>query len=1321
MIYRKYIDNKRSIIDKLKKVLLITAYIVWVLLFEKQNEVKSAHSVYILFGLTGFVCNIFNVVYKDKINYIFENNKNLLYIKILKLLFGLICLIGNYEVFQNMIALYGILAAVFVYFFAGHIAVEIAVRLSYIQKNYSFFSEKRQINIAAYSVAAFLIMTVWYLAVFFSSVFPGDVCGDSITQIGQIIRGDYSNHHPFYHTMLIKIFYDIGMKAFNGNINKSIALFNIFQIILMSAVFAYSILTLLQMKINKWLVSICCLFYVIMPFHIKSSFNMWKDTVFSIGILLFIISLWRVIKNIGREVINEIILAISCVGFCILRSNGLIAFIITILFFVLIYGVKNRKVLYIFVGSLMVGLLLKYPVLKILDVEQPDFIESLSIPAQQIARVVRDFGDLTDDERALLQNIVEVDSIGEEYHAEISDYIKNLVRRYNNQEFLSEHKSDYFKLWINLGMRHPYTYIKAWADQTDGYWNCRNYYWNVWWRGIPDNDFGIVQTINNEKAAKILNGYLELFETKQAFKIFLNIGLYVWIIVIVCFAGLLNDNKKYFLMIPVLSLVATLLLATPMCHEFRYAYYIFVCFPFLIYIEFAKDDTIAEAEIGSDKMEKMLLFSVASKTNLESKIKVEKRIKSSLIFNYIKKWKKSGAIWMLLIFLGAALVSELFIFNFRHWQTMFNKPYECAYNLDDGYSDNGDGTYAVVDGSRDIEITDIPFSIKNIYVELDYVNDEFTPLKDAIEVVFYATDEGNSGYYEMNSRKIYKWEERSRYFQLYPYGKIKSLKLVPFLDNEMAVEAKIVLNPKVPIFFEAERVIFVFGLLCIIWVFKPASVIYKIKYKDIKDSKRWIFIGLFVAVNFFIFYRMSRFNDLFFYNNTYETHKQYAELAKSFKEGHTYLPELPSDELINMENPYDSVKRGELEVPIKWDTAYFNGKYYVYFGVTPVVLFYYPYYLISGKEFPNYYACLISIFIITLSIPLILDEMIKKYYKKCSIGIWIISAELLLMGSYVFFAANHPDIYVVPRTCGLGLGMLGMWSFMKSISNKKKEAGLNNKYLLLGSLMTALVVGCRPQLFLFFVLDIIIMRKYIFSWEYIKTKDGTKSFIAVATPMMVVAVFLMVYNAVRFGSPFDFGDKYNLTVSDLTHRGTVLGRLPVGLIVYLLRPLELAPEYPYFAPLIQKTKYMGMVTQAPTFGGIFMAFPFSFMVIAAFFFRKNLKKKSNNLWLLSISAFFIALLIASLDVIRGGIFPGYCLDFAFLFTFSALCATWGLLQIREIKGTIYNDILIKVVVGIMIFEMFYLSMSLLLDEYSGLIGRRKDLFYHYYYLFGFGF
>ena len=51
-------------------------------------------------------------------------------------------------------------------------------------------------------ISSFLLLSSFYLLIFFLCSYPAQICSDSLNQIKQVIYGDYSNHHPVYQTWL---------------------------------------------------------------------------------------------------------------------------------------------------------------------------------------------------------------------------------------------------------------------------------------------------------------------------------------------------------------------------------------------------------------------------------------------------------------------------------------------------------------------------------------------------------------------------------------------------------------------------------------------------------------------------------------------------------------------------------------------------------------------------------------------------------------------------------------------------------------------------------------------------------------------------------------------------------------------------------------------------------------------------------------------------------------------------------------------------------------------------------------------------------------
>ena len=426
-----------------------------------------------------------------------------------------------------------------------------------------------------------LVLSRWIVLYFCQ--YPGELTTDSISQMSQLMSGTYSNHHPFYHTMVIKCFVDLGLNIFN-DINAAVATYSFFQILFTAMCFSFAVSTMAKMEAPRWMIITTMSFFIMMPYHILYAITMWKDIMFGCFILLFVTFVYRCIKDIGNNIFNYIMLAISSMGTCLFRSNGFFAFVILTFTFIMLWKLKNRRMLVIFASAIVLSFIMKHGVLAKLGVTQPDTIESLSIPAQQIARVVYEGCELDDWERATLSEIIDIGQIAENYAPYISDPIKGLVRQKGNQHLIVDKKGDYIKLYFSLGFKYPMVYMRGWIDETRGYWNAGYEYWR-WSCGVHDNSLGIERTTRSISLDRKLREYLWLFTNVQGLRLFLSIGLFIWTDILMLMIALLRKDKVgAFVSLPILVVVISLLVATPVFSEFRYIYAAFCTLPMVMAI-----------------------------------------------------------------------------------------------------------------------------------------------------------------------------------------------------------------------------------------------------------------------------------------------------------------------------------------------------------------------------------------------------------------------------------------------------------------------------------------------------------------------------------------------------------------------------------------------------------------------------------------------------------------------------------------------------------------------------------------------------------------
>jgi hypothetical protein len=335
---------------------------------------------------------------------------------------------------------------------------------------------------------------------------------------------------------------------------------------------------------------------------------MWKDIWFGGIVVVLSTTIWRLFRHFKNEkpgipVFDSVMLFIFGTAMCLFRSNGLYAYILLAPFLFFIFIKKSVLPAVLSVAVLPVAFIIKGPVYNSIGVTPPDTIESLSIPAQHIARTITDGAVLTQEEYDLLSNIVDVERIPDEYDENISDPIKNLVRETDNQEYLTEHKAEFLKLWIDLGLEHPVSYLRAQIDQTYGYWYPDVQYWLYAedFRGRGDGYSVKQESKIPDVFSEMLSVYMDSYYDTPYWGLLWSIGTATWVCVFMLGLCYIKRQKPYMIIyIPVLAVLATLMIATPVYAEFRYAYCMYTTVPLLCVVPFCgeKSDTAPTAELN---------------------------------------------------------------------------------------------------------------------------------------------------------------------------------------------------------------------------------------------------------------------------------------------------------------------------------------------------------------------------------------------------------------------------------------------------------------------------------------------------------------------------------------------------------------------------------------------------------------------------------------------------------------------------------------------------------------------------------------------------
>ena len=297
-----------------------------------------------------------------------------------------------------------------------------------------------------------------------------------------------------------------------------------------------------------------------------------------------------------------------------------------------------------------------------------------------------------------------------------------------------------------------------------------------------------------------------------------------------------------------------------------------------------------------------------------------------------------------------------------------------------------------------------------------------------------------------------------------------------------------------------------------------------------------------------------------------------------------------------MDNPYDPVAREELGVDFHWDHVFYNNKYYVYFGVAPVILTFIPYKILTGESLTTYHATQIYTALFIVGMFLLLYNIYKYFCKDNKLKLYLLLASVLSIIS-VWICVSRPALYCTAIAAGLCMAIWSLYFYTKAVYG---ENDLNKSilYATLGALFGALTFACRPPIALINIvaipLVIIFFKKYGFNKKVV-----SKVLIAII-PYIVIGALLMIYNHARFGSVFEFGQSYQLTEADQHNYLNIFSRISLPAIKYGL-------EYNFFLikPFTNVFPYVSI-------SGMFINFPILLIPYLLFLckeFRKSLKDK----------------------------------------------------------------------------------------------------------------
>jgi hypothetical protein len=314
-----------------------------------------------------------------------------------------------------------------------------------------------------------------------------------------------------------------------------------------------------------------------------------------------------------------------------------------------------------------------------------------------------------------------------------------------------------------------------------------------------------------------------------------------------------------------------------------------------------------------------------------------------------------------------------------------------------------------------------------------------------------------------------------------------------------------------------------------------------------------VVLGIFVIVIYVWFISLG------FWNEWPTTTTYYNKLAEAFWHGQTSLLLEPQPALLALADPYQVENRQG--VPYLWDAVLFNGKFYLYWGPAPalfltVIRFFHPGEI--GDQIPGF-CFILGHFLVSV---LLLLKIHNTFFEELGWPALIPGILMAGLTNPLLWMLNRAAVYETAIAGGQFFLITGFYLAFLSLDSQKRV------YWRLSLAGTSLALAMASRLSLapavFFLL--VMICGYLLRKPLLTLTRKMISFVSLGIPFAAGVFGLGWYNKTRFGSWFEFGQRYQLTTMNQNALADQLmswANIPINLYNYLFNPYTLNSTFPY--------------------------------------------------------------------------------------------------------------------------------------------------------------
>lgn len=493
------------------------------------------------------------------------------------------------------------------------------------------------------------------------------------------------------------------------------------------------------------------------------------------------------------------------------------------------------------------------------------------------------------------------------------------------------------------------------------------------------------------------------------------------------------------------------------------------------------------------------------------------------------------------------------------------------------------------------------------------------------------------------------------YFTIHSSGNVRTLRIQCNEGDKMTLTS-VTLNAKPAFRFEVLRVALIYAVAIFLYIAWQNRLWKQIYDGTLLSHRCLLLCVLLVCLLFFAIGLPSGGLEEVPYKDTKDL-SAYEQLFASMLEGRVDIDvDVDPAILEQLENPYDYTERNTVLEKFGpfWDRAYYNGNFYCYFGVAPVILFFYPIYFVTGMA-PNLglvtlLVCMVGV----LSLFGAVFKIIRYFGLRVPLLLLCTGLPVLILGSMLPMIALCSDMYYL--ACASGIAFISLTWYLGFAALCSKHAVFRRLLFASCGLAATATLASRPTVVLYAAVLIPPFVAVLLE----KGRKMTAKLIdagAFVLPLVISVVPVLWYNQIRFDSPFEFGATYQMTFSDISYNRIRLSMLGETVMHYFLQFPQLSGFFPYLRPSYLALDTYGSYFYSAQSIGV-MSFPLAWAGFAGGIVTKKQPVKKAVYTLLLVLPFVVAFA----DLCLGGVNIRYATDIALPMILAGLLVVWELGQ-----------------------------------------------------------